>query len=93
MRMVMHSFQAPRWVAPLLVLIAVALIPFALILALALAGLALGVSALRFFLSGAAPVDSGPVLRRDSSSQRISDSSVIDADFEVKNESDKGNGP
>jgi hypothetical protein len=86
MRMVMHSFQAPRWVAPLLVIIAIALIPFALILALVLAGLAVGFSVLRLFLSGHGTEDPEIRFGQNGDSRRIPDDTVIDADFEVKNE-------
>jgi hypothetical protein len=86
MRMVMHSFRAPRWVAPLLGLVALVLIPFALILALVLAGLALGVSALRLLFSGPGPDDSPDRFERPVDSRRISDDTVIDADYEVKDE-------
>jgi hypothetical protein len=87
MRLQVQSFQLPRWVVPVMILIALALIPFALVLGLALTAAAVGFSALRLFL----PASSSPTFGQGSDGQtRIknsgSTSKVIDAEYQVKDE-------
>jgi hypothetical protein len=87
MRMEVRSVHLPRWITPLLILAALALIPFALMLALALVGIVLGVSALRFFLAG--PLDKKEEFQRVEPKVpqiHLSSCPVIDVDYEVKEE-------
>ena len=85
----MQTFQAPRWLGPILVLIALALIPFALMIGLALMATVLGLTALRLFL----PSPPRPIFEqgRDpgAGGRKVeSGSPVIDADYEVKDSQD-----
>ena len=50
MRMEVRSFQVPRWLAPLMGLLALALIPVAMLVAVCVAALALGTTLIRVFL-------------------------------------------
>jgi hypothetical protein len=77
----------PRWMVPVLVLAALALIPFALMLALGLAAVAVGLTALRILLPPAKPPEREILKPRASSS--LKPGSVIDADYEVKDENEK----
>jgi len=87
MRLQVQSFQVPRWVVPVVVLIAVALIPFALVLGLALTAAAVGFSVLRLFLPASNPTAFG---QGSNSQTRIknsaSASNAIDAEYQVKDE-------
>ena len=85
----MQTFQVPRWLGPVLILAALALIPFALMIGLALMAVVLGVTALRLLLSQPSP----PIFQqgRDPvSSKRKMDagSPAIDAEYEVKDDQD-----
>jgi hypothetical protein len=83
-----RSHQLPRWMVPVLALAALALIPFALMLALGLAAAAVSLSVFRAFLpTGNRPKDSKTL----DPPARISlkSGSVIDADYEVKDENEK----
>ena len=87
MRLQVQSFQLPRWVVPVMILIAFALIPFALVLGLALTAVAVGFSALRFFF----PASSSPTFDQGSNDQpgikkSTPASKVIDAEYQVKDE-------
>lgn len=81
----MQTFQVPRWLGPVLVLTALALIPFALMIGLALMAVVLGWTALRLFLSfPSRPIfqqgrDTGVVDRKSDNA-----SPAIDAEYEVK---------
>lgn len=88
MKFELRSYQAPRWIVPILVLAALALIPFALVLALGLAVAAIGFSALRAFLP---PSGKNPGLGYLKKPSRVSlkPGSVIDADYEIKDENEK----
>ena len=90
MQIHVRSAQLPRWVAPLLILAALALIPFALMLGLAVAAVAIGGLALRALLPSAGKSDAGsssfPFSRAD---KRFSDPSAIDAEYEVKDSDEK----
>jgi hypothetical protein len=90
MRVQVQSFQMPRWVIPVLVLAALALIPFALALALVAGGIALTAAVVRALLPPSTP--SSPLHTRSEANGRVFDrgnSSVIDADYEVKDENEK----
>jgi hypothetical protein len=50
MRMEVRTFQAPRWLAPLLGLLALVLIPIGLMAAVVFAVLALGITVIRAFI-------------------------------------------
>lgn len=84
----MHSYQLPRWMVPVLALAALALIPFALMLALGVAVLAIGVSVLRAFLPSSPGLGKAKNLE---SPQHVplKPGSIIDADYEVKDENEK----
>ena len=80
----------PPWLGPLLVLIILALIPFALMLAAGLTVLAVGFSIFRLFL----PSRNRPLLGHPTSKtpERImgeSDAMTIDAEYEIKDEHGK----
>jgi hypothetical protein len=90
MRLQVHSFQLPRWVAPVMILIALALIPFALVLGLALTTIAIGFSALRLFL----PISNSATIHRTFNGQtrmknHTTTSGVIDAEYQVKEKDGK----
>jgi hypothetical protein len=87
MRVEVRSFQMPRWVVPVLVLAALALIPFVLALALAVGALALGAAGLRLLLSPPSPPEAA--FPRATPEKKFSDPSAIDANYEVKGENEK----
>jgi hypothetical protein len=81
----MQTFQVPRWLGPVLALIALALIPFALVVGLAALTAVVGFTALRVFL----PSAPGPALKsfpdETLGGRKIhSRSQTIDAEYEVK---------
>jgi hypothetical protein len=90
MQIHVRSVPLPRWLAPLLILAALALIPFALMLGLVLAAVVIGASALRLLLPS--PVKPGadsfefPFSRNE---KKISDHSAIDAEYEVRDPHEK----
>ena len=84
MKVVVRSFQGPRWIAPLLILAVLALVPFALMLALGLAVLGLGVMALRTMLPGPGPEEGPMPLRVDPKAGKLDSQNAIEADYEVK---------
>ena len=92
MRFQVQTFRAPRWLGPVLVLIAMALLPFALMLGLAVMALVSGASVLRLLLP---PVGKWAMQgRQDSTSGRSiiePGSPAIDAEYEVKDDHEKGN--
>jgi hypothetical protein len=83
MRIMVRSFQAPRWVVPVLFVAALAILPFALLFGLVILGLVLGGSLIRLFLPGS-PSPSVNVKSQNASGYLRS--SVIDADYEIKDE-------
>lgn len=90
MQIHVRSAPLPRWVAPLLILAALALIPFALMLGLALAAVVIGASALRALLpSPGRPETRSPDFPFSGADKRFSDSSAIDAEYEVKDSDEK----
>jgi hypothetical protein len=90
MQIHVRSAQLPRWVVPLLILAALALIPFALMLGLALAAVAIGASALRLLLpSPGRPEAQSADFPFSQVHQRFSDPSAIDAEYEVKDSDEK----
>jgi hypothetical protein len=90
MRMEVRSFQVPRWLAPLLVLVALAFIPIALMFAVALGVLAVGTTMIRAFLPSS---QSTPVSHQrsvfSSLESKKSDVSAIDVEYEVKDSHEK----
>jgi len=92
MRLVIQSFQAPRWIVPVLILAALALIPFALMLTVTLLGLAVAATAFRVLLSPApeSPLESHS-FPKGQLAELNSGSKVIDAEYEAKDQDEKGN--
>lgn len=90
MQIHVRTTRFPGWVVPVLALIALALLPFALALAFLVGALALGAGLLRFLLL---PPSSGssvnPSFKRPSSNDRLADPTAIDAEFEVKETHEK----
>jgi len=90
MQIHVRSTQLPRWFVPGFVLLALVLIPFALMLGLAFAALAVGGLVLRAFLP---PADKrerySRVFHSSDIDPKISDASAIDAEFEVKDSNEK----
>ena len=85
MQIHVRSTPFPGWVVPVLALIALALLPFAIALGLLVGGLALGAGLVRVLLFPASPKGTArPDLRGASSKERLADPSAIDAEFEVK---------
>ncbi len=83
MRMEVRSFQVPRWLAPLLVLLALALIPIALMVAVSFAALALGTTVVRAFLpSSSRP----PIVQSRTVEAKGSNLEAIDAEYEIKDQ-------
>lgn len=85
-----QSYALPRWVIPVVFLAALALVPFALMLALGLGAMALGASVVLSLLPSAKAVkDPGRFGERGRSLRDAGSSPVIDADYEVKDENAK----
>jgi hypothetical protein len=85
--MEVRSFQLPRWLAPILGLLALVLIPVAVMVAFLFAALALGTTVIRAFIPSISSqkVKSRSVINsRDSSV--LSQSSAIDVEYEVKDQ-------
>ena len=90
MRLQVQSFQLPRWVAPVMILVALALLPFALMLGLALTAVAIGYSILRLFLPISNSSTTYQTLRGQTGMKNhASASGVIDAEYQVKDEDGK----
>ena len=90
MQIHVRSVQMPRWVVPLLILAALALIPFALMLGLALAAVVIGASALRLLLPSPGRLETRSTdFPFSGINKRFSDPSVIDAEYEVKDSDEK----
>lgn len=90
MQIHVRSIQAPRFLVPLLILAALALIPFALMLGLGLAAVAIGVSALRILLPSPEKLEVGSAKTAFSRvEKRFSDPSAIDAEYEIKDSDEK----
>lgn len=88
--MEIRFYRAPGWIIPFLILLALALLPFAMVLALAVAGAALGAAVLRFLFLPAQEQTAEKnknILSEGEGS--ASNTPVIDADFEVKDENEK----
>ena len=83
MRMEVRSFQVPRWLAPLLVLLALALIPLALMVAVGFAALALGATVVRAFLSSSSRP---PIVQSHSVEAKGVSHEAIDAEYEIKDQ-------
>ena len=87
MRMEVRSFQVPRWLTPLLVLLALAFIPIALMFAVALGVLAVGTTVIRAFLPSSQPSSVSHVRSVfNSLESKKSDVSAIDVEYEVKDQ-------
>jgi hypothetical protein len=83
--MEVRSFQAPRWLGPILILIALALIPFLLTLALGLLALGIGASVIKALLPPSHPKnDHERIFAAHRQFGKKSDPSAIDAEYEVK---------
>ena len=90
MQIHVRSVQAPRWVIPVLILAALALIPFALALGMALAAAALVASALRLLVpSSDRPLGGSPSIPHSRADNKISNSPAIDAEYEVRETHEK----
>lgn len=89
MQIHVRSVKGTGWIVPVLVLVALVLLPFALMLALGLGVLAVGFTVLRSFLPPAGPRDPGDLFPRSPSDKRIQDPSAIDAEFEVRDNDEK----
>ncbi|HVZ81847.1 MAG TPA: hypothetical protein VHE12_13755 [bacterium] len=85
-----HSMRFSGWIVPILALLALALLPFAIALGLLVGALALGVGLVRVLMFPSPEGTPGkPTLRRPSSHERLADPSAIDAEFEVKEDHEK----
>jgi hypothetical protein len=86
MKVHFQTFQAPRWAGPVVLLLILALIPFALMLAALLAAVAVGYSVVRFL----SPSGRTPLENRSPGSRGLDSAApggtVIDADYEIKDE-------
>ena len=90
MQIHVRSARFPGWVVPVLALIALALLPFAIALAFLVGALALGAGVVRLlFLPPSADASAKPSFRRPTSKERLADPSAIDAEFEVKEPHEK----
>ncbi len=90
MQIHIRSSQLPRWIVPVLILVALALIPFALMLGLTLAAVAIGASALRLLWPSPGKQEAGPKeFPFSKAEKRFSDPSAIDAEYEVKDSDEK----
>ena len=90
MKVEIRTFKSAGWIVPLMLLIALVLLPFALMLALALMTAALGAAVFRALLSST----QGDVIGSDARSTRklghpTSGPSIIDAEYEVKEKDEK----
>jgi len=85
--MEVRSFQLPRWLAPLMGLLALVLIPVAVMVAFLFAALALGTTLIRVFVPSISSreVKSRPAINSKDSSV-LSQSSAIDVEYEVKDQ-------
>lgn len=88
MRFEVRSYSMPRWIVPILILAALALIPFALVLALGLTAAGIGFSALGLFLPKAGGPENNETLGVPPR-HSLKSGSVIDADYEIKDENEK----
>ena len=87
MRMEVKSFKVPGWLAPLLLLLALALIPLFLVAGVAVAALAVGTTVVRAFLpSSSQPQVSNLHSVFKSVESKKSDVSAIDVEYEVKDQ-------
>ncbi len=94
MPVMVRAYNLPRWLGPLVGLAVIALIPFAVMLALALAGLSLGYLVIRSLLpSPGNPKTAFPVTGSNDPSQRLHSAhpspQVLDAEFKVKETHEK----
>jgi hypothetical protein len=89
MKMEVRTFRVPGWLMPVLLLAALALVPFALMLALAVACAAIGISLLRSFLPpGDASVTTPPAFDRKDA-RGFFEKPAIDAEYVVKEKNEK----
>ena len=85
MRVHVQTFRVPGWVTPVLLVLALALLPFLLTIALGLLGLVLAATAVRYFLLPSGPNQPHPPISHDRE-DKIGNSQIIDVDYEVKDE-------
>lgn len=85
-----RSYGVPEWVVLLMFLAALALLPFAFLLALGVGALALVASVARAILAGPPRgPEGGRVIGRDGSPRGDAGPPILDADFEVKDGHEK----
>jgi len=85
MRIHVQTFRVPAWVTPVLILLALALLPVLLTVALGILGLALAAATVRYFLLPSGPSQPPPPISNDRG-EKLGNSQVIDVDYEVKDE-------
>lgn len=86
MRMEVRSFQMPRWLAPILGLLALVLIPIAMMVAILFAALALGTTLIRAFVPSISSPNSKSRPSISSKDSSLSQSPAIDVEYEVKDQ-------
>jgi hypothetical protein len=92
MRVFVQSSQGSRWIIPALILAALALIPFALMLTVTLLGVAVAATAFRVLLSqGSNSIPNNHSFPKGEVAGLNQRSKVIDAEYEAKDEDEKGN--
>jgi hypothetical protein len=85
-----RSFQVPRWLTPVLGLLALALIPIAMMVAVCVAALALGTTLIRAFVPSIPSQNPNPrPAFRSKDSSVLSKQSAIDVEYEVKDQNEK----
>jgi len=88
--MEIRSFRAPGWLGPVLLLLALAILPFALILGLVVTGIVLGASVMKALVPFPAEEKLEGRTEVVPKQERLSaDSEIIDADYEIKDENEK----
>jgi len=85
MPMQVKSFQVPGWLAPVMILLALAFIPVALMLAVALGALAVGTTVIRAFLPSSQP-SSAPHAVFSPRESKKNDVQAIDVEYEIKDQ-------
>jgi hypothetical protein len=83
--MQVKSFQVPVWLAPVMVLFALAFIPVALMLAVALGVLAVGTTVIRAFLPSS-QTSASPQSVFSPRESKKSDVQAIDVEYEIKDQ-------
>jgi hypothetical protein len=89
MKVQMRTFRMPGWLLPIFVLLGLALIPIAFFLALALLGLALGSVLVCALLPSVHPHEKNENIFSKKHHSQFSDKSVLDVEYEVKDDHEK----